>query len=148
MRSLIRASFVSPLLAAALFIGAAGPAAAGLDQAAMALAGPLAEQFGVPADAVSSLLEGGVGLESVTQLLLVSQSSDKSLDDVSQLYQESDSDIGKTAEQLEVPESAYSEDVVTASIDNAKEKLQADATDKATGEAGKALDSVLGGMKP
>ena len=147
MRSLIRPSFASLLLAAALFIGAAGPAAAGLDQAAMALAGPLAEQFGVPADAVSKLLEDGVGLESVTQLLLVSQSSDKSLDDVSQLYQASDSDIGNTAEQLEVPESAYSDDVVTSTIDKAKEKLQADSTDAATEEAGKALDSVLGGMK-
>jgi len=147
MRPPLRIAFASPLLAAALFIGAASPAAAGVDQAAMALAGPLAEQFGVPADAVTKLLEQGVGLESVTQLLLVSQSSDKSLDDVSNLYKASDSDIGKTAEQLEVPESAYSEDVVTASIDKAKEKLQADATDKVTGEAGKALDSVLGGMK-
>jgi len=146
MRSQAR-TCTSLLLAAGLFIAAAGPAAAAVDQAAVALAGPLAEQFGVPAEAVTKLLEQGVGLESVTQLLLVSQSSDKSLDDVSKLYQESDSDIGKTAEQLEVPESAYSQDVVTASIDKAKAKLQEDATDKVTGEAGKALDSVLGGMK-
>lgn len=138
--------FASLLLATGLFLGTAGPAAAGLD-AAMALAAPLAEQFGVPAEAVTGLLEGGVGLESVTQLLLVSQSSDKSLDDVSQLYKASGSDIGKTAEQLEVPESAYSDDIVTSTIDKAKEKLQADATDDATEEAGKALDSILGGMK-
>jgi hypothetical protein len=113
----------------------------------MALAAPLAEQFGVPAEAVTSLLENGVGLESATQLLLVSQSSDKSLGDVSQLYKASGSDIGKTAEQLEVPESAYSDDIVTSTIDKAKEKLQADATDDAKEEAGKALDSILGGMK-
>ena len=89
------------------------PATAGIDQAALALAGPLAEQFGVPAGAVTQLLEGGVSLESVTQLLLVSQSSGKSLGDVNGLYEKSDSDIGKTAEPLEVPASAYSDDAVT-----------------------------------
>lgn len=132
------------LLAIALGLG---PANAGIDQAGLALAGPLAEQFGVPAGAVTQLLEGGVSLESVTQLLLVSQSSGKSLGDVNGLYQKSGSDIGKTAEQLEVPASAYSDDAVTAALDQAKAKLQADAAEDATEEAGKALDSVIGGFQ-
>ena len=58
------------------------PAQAGVSESLLALAGPLAEQFGVPAAAVTGLLDGGVSLESITQLLLVSQSSGTSLDDV------------------------------------------------------------------
>ena len=72
------------------------PAEAGVSETVMALAGPLAEQFGVPKAAVSTLLDGGVSLDSVTQLLLVSQSSGKGLDEVSQLYNASGKDIDKT----------------------------------------------------
>jgi hypothetical protein len=64
----------------------------------MALAGPLAEQFGVPKAAVSTLLDGGLSLDSVTKLLLVSQSSDKGLDDVTKLFSASGKDIDRPLE--------------------------------------------------
>jgi len=127
-------------LAVALTVTAA-PATA-ID--ASALAGPLAEQFGVPSAAVTTLLEKGMSLESVTQLLLVSQSSEKPLDQVSSLYEQSDNDIGKTAGQLGVPQSAYSDDVVSSTIDQAKAKLQQDAADQVKD---KVLDSVIGGFE-
>ena len=140
----MRNRFPALLSSLALALALAFPAAPAAAIDASALAGPLAEQFGVPASAVTGLLEKGVSLESVTQLLLVSQSSEKPLDQVSTLYQQSDNDIGKTAGQLGVPESAYSDDVVTATIDQAKAKLQADAADQVKG---KMLDSVIGGFE-
>ena len=84
-----------------------------------ALAGPLAEQFGVPANLVTGLLENGVSLESVTQLLLVSESSDKSLDDVTKVYDESGKKIDDTAAKLDVAATEYSPKKVSAAIDEA-----------------------------
>lgn len=112
----------------------------------LALAGPLAEQFGVPADIVTGLLENGISVESVTQLLLVSQSSEKGLDDVANLYRQSGSEIEKTAAKLDVAASEYSAEKVTAAIDEAKAKAQADASEKAGEAASDAVDSVLGGF--
>jgi hypothetical protein len=127
-------------------VGLPRPSQAGLSDTAMALAGPLAEQFGVPASAVTGLLESGVSLESVTQLLLVSQSSGSGLDSVSKLFRESENDIDDTAKKLDVDASDYSEKRVTAAIDEAKSQAQADATDKATKGASDALGSALGGL--
>jgi hypothetical protein len=112
----------------------------------MALAAPLAEQFGVPADLVTGLLESGISLDSVTQLLLVSNESEKGLDDVTALYHESGDKIDETAAKLEVAKSEYSAEKVTAAIDEAKAKAQADAAKKAGDAASDAVGSVLGGF--
>ncbi len=127
-------------------VGLPRPSQAGLADTAIALAGPLAEQFGVPASAVTGLLESGVSLDSVTQLLLVSKSSGSDLDAVSRLYRESGNDVDDTAEKLDVDAADYSEERVTAAIDEAKSKAQADATDKATKDASDAVGSALGGL--
>ena len=142
-RSTIVALFFIVLLGT---IGAPHPSQAGLGETAKALAGPLAEQFGVPASAVTGLLESGISLDSVTQLLLVSQSSGSGLDAVSKLYRESGNDIGDTATKLDVDAADYSQERVTAAIDEAKSQAQADATEKATKGASDALDSALGGL--
>jgi hypothetical protein len=129
-------------------IGLPHPSQAGLADSAKALAGPLAEQFGVPASAVTGLLESGISLDSVTQLLLVSQSSGSDLDAVSGLFRESGNDIDDTAEKLDVDAADYSQKRVTAAIDEAKSQAEADATEKATKGASDALDSALGGLTP
>jgi hypothetical protein len=127
-------------------IGRPRPSQAGVADTAIALAGPLAEQFGVPASAVTGLLESGISLDSVTQLLFVSKSSGSDLDTVSKLFRESGNDIDDTAEKLDVNAEDYSEKRVTAAIDEAKSTAQADATDKATKRASDALGSALGGL--
>jgi hypothetical protein len=139
-------------LLALLFIALMGttglprPSQAGLADTALALAGPLAEQFGVPASAVTGLLESGISLDSVTQLLFVSKSSGSDLDAVSKLFRESGNDIDDTAEKLDVDAGDYSEKRVTAAIDEAKSTAQADATDEAAKGVGDALGSALGGL--
>jgi len=143
-RSALLALFFIVLLGT---IGMPRPSQAGIADSAMALAGPLAEQFGVPASAVTGLLESGISLDSVTQLLLVSKSSGSNLDAVSKLYGESGNDIDDTARKLDVDAADYSQDRVTAAIDEAKSQAQADATEKAAKGAGDALDSALGGLK-
>ena len=127
-------------------VGLPRPSEAGLADSAKALAGPLAEQFGVPASAVTGLLESGISLDSVTQLLLVSQSSGSGLDAVSKLYRESGNDIGDTATKLDVDAADYSQERVTAAIDEAKSKAQADASEKAAEDAGDAVGSALDGL--
>jgi hypothetical protein len=129
-----------------LALAATPSAQAGVSETTLALAGPLAESFGVPAKAVTGLLEDGISLESVTQLLLVSQSASKPLDDVTKLYREVGGDVTRTAEELEVAASAYSSENVTAAIDAAKQKAQADAAKAVTDQADKALGSALGGL--
>ena len=132
-----------------VLLGTAGlprPSQAGLADTAIALAGPLAEQFGVPASAVTGLLESGVSLDSVTELLLVSKSSGSDLDAVSRLYRESGNDIDDTAEKLDVDAADYSQAQVTAAIDEAKSQAQADVTEKAAGSVSDALGSALGGL--
>jgi hypothetical protein len=143
----IRRLAVVPLLVAVLVLaGSMRPAQAGVSETVMALAGPLAEQFGVPKAAVSTLLDGGLSLDSVTKLLLVSQSSDKGLDDVTKLFNASGKDIDKTAGELDVKPDAYSQSKVDAAIAAAQKTAQDEASKSATEEAGKALDSALGGM--
>ena len=138
-------SFLIVLLVATA--GLPRPADAGVSESILAVAAPLAEQFGVPASAVTGLLESGISLDSVTQLLLVSQSSKSKLDSTAKLYREQGNDIAKTAEKLGVDPADYSNAKVTAAIDEAKATATADATNKATGEANEALDSALGGFK-
>lgn len=127
-------------------VGLPRPSQAGIADTAIALAGPLAEQFGVPASAVTGLLKSGISLDSVTQLLFVSKSAGSNLDAVSNLYRETGNDIDDTAEKLDVDAADYSQERVTAAIDEAKSKAQADATEKATKGASDALESALGGL--
>jgi ribosomal protein L12E/L44/L45/RPP1/RPP2 len=101
------------------------------------LAAPLAEQFGVPGSAVTSLLESGVSLESVTQLLLVKQSTDKSLNEVTDLYRNR-----KAADQLGVAADRYSKEKVESAI----ERARADATEKASETASDAAGKAVGGL--
>ena len=124
----------------------ARPAQAEVNQALLALATPLAEQFGVSSSTVSTLLEQGISLESVTQLLLISQNSDKGLDDVTKLYHKSKNDVTKTAEELKVAASAYSMDNANAAIDKAKMKLEEDTRKSANEAATKGIDSVFDGL--
>ena len=121
-------------------------AQAGVADAALALAGPLAEQFGVPVSAVTGLLESGVSLDSVTQLLLITQSSDSKLGAVTDLYRGSGDSIAKTAESLNVAPAAYSQDRVTAALDEAKQGAQAAATENAVDGASSAVGSALKGL--
>jgi hypothetical protein len=135
------------LLAGLLAAPLARPTGAAVSESLLALAGPLAEQFGVPASAVQGLLEGGLSLESVTQLLLVGQSSGTGIFDVAEKFRSQGNDITRTAQALEVEPSAYSEDKVTAAIERAKSAAAADATDRAGAAAGKAIDDALGGLR-
>ena len=138
---------VSLLVAIALLLSVSTVARSdGMGDAAQALAAPLAQQFGVPASAVTTLLNSGASLESVTQMLLVSQSANKPLDEVSKLRTETGSVAG-AAKKLKVPEMAYSEKATASAIDKAKQQAQADAAKRATDGVGKALDSALGGWK-
>jgi hypothetical protein len=118
-----------------------------VSETVLAMVPPLAEQFGVPASAVTGLLEDGISLDSVTQLLLVSKSSEKGLDDVTKLYRESGDEIEKTAKKLDVAAADYSPEKVKAAIDEATTKAQADAAEQAGDAASSAVDSALGGLK-
>ena len=148
---------IVPTLAGALLLtglSGAAPATAAVSETVLALAAPLAQQFGVPQSAVSTLLEKGISLESVTELLLVSQSAEKGLDEVTKRYEALGNDIGATAKELDVAASAYSKEAVSAAIDDAKESLQAEATqkatdqvDKAADDANKAIGNALGGFR-
>jgi hypothetical protein len=68
------------------------------------------------------------------------------LDDVTNLYRQSGNEIEKTGAKLDVAASEYSAEKVTAAIDEAKAKAQADASKKAGEAASGAVDSVLGGF--
>jgi hypothetical protein len=143
-----RSVFLSILLVVSLgTVALPRLAHAGLSDSAIALAGPLADQFGLPGSAVTNLLESGISLDSVTQLLLVSQSSGSSLDSVTKLFRDSGNDIADTAKKLEVDSADYSQEKVTAALDEAKSKAQADASEKAAESAGDAVGSALDGLK-
>ena len=143
----IRAPYVALALSMVLSLSLfAGPrvSQAAVPQSVLALAGPLAEQFGVSGSAVTSLLEKGISLDSVTQLLLVKQSAGKSLDQVTDLYRKQGNDVRKTADELGVAAEKYSPDKVEAAIDGAKAQVAKSATDKAADSAGKAVGSLFG----
>jgi putative salt-induced outer membrane protein YdiY len=120
-----------------VLLGMAGlprPSQAELADSAMTLGGPLAEQFGVPADAVTGLLESGISLDVATQLLLVSESSGVDLDAVSELYRESGNDIEDTAAKLNVDPADYSEERVAAAINEAKNPPQTETVELGNGD--------------
>lgn len=127
-------------------IGSARGAQAEAAQGMMALAAPLAEQFGVPTGSLTALMESNVSLESVTQLLLISQSSKKDFGAVTEVFNNSSQSVGQTAGQLKVEASEYSKEKVTGTIDTAKAKLEADTREAAADGANKAIGSALGGL--
>lgn len=112
----------------------------------MAIAAPLAEHYGVSAGAVTNLLENGLSLEGVTQLLLVKESSGKSFDQVTETFQAQGEDITKTADQLGVAADKYSAANVNSAIDRAKASIVDDAAKSAADTTNKAIDSVLDGV--
>jgi len=115
-------------------VGLPRPSQAELADSEMALVGPLSEQFGVPAGAVTGLLESGISLDSVTQLLLVSESSGSDLDAVSELYREFGNDIDDTAEKLDVDPVDYSQERVTAAINEATSPAQTETVEFGNGD--------------
>ena len=133
---------VASLAVLSFHVAAPQQVEAGVTDSLKALAGPLAEQFGVPSSAVQALFDKGLSLETATQLLLVSQSAKTALGDVSNLYDASNKSVDETASKLKVASSAYSEDKVQAAIDKAK----ADAQKQAADGANKAVGSAVGGM--
>ena len=133
------------ILAVSVSVSTPREAEAGVTDTLTALAGPLAEQFGLPGSAVQALFDKGISLESATQLLLISQSSKTALADVSKLYDDSNKNVTQTAEKLKVETSAYSADKVQAAIDSAKADAAA-SQKKAAEDASKAAGSAVGGF--
>jgi hypothetical protein len=122
------------------------PRAGALPEAMSVVANSLAEHYGVSGDAVTQLLDDGVSMESVTQLLLVKESSGEPFDKVTDLYSEQGNDIQKTADELSVAKEKYSAENVEAAIDKAKADTAASASNKAAEETGKAVNSLMGGL--
>jgi hypothetical protein len=126
---------------------------AAIPESVLALAGPLAEQFGVPGSAVTSLLQKGISLDNVTQLLLVAQGAGKSFDQVTDLFRDKGNDVKQVADDLGVAADKYSPDKVKAAIDLAKsdaadaaqEAATAAAKKQAADSAGKAVGGLFGG---
>ena len=131
----------------ALFVTVSlAPRAEALPEAMSIVAKSLAEHYGVPGNSVTALLDNGVSLESVTQLLLVKQSSGQAFDKVADLYSEQGNSIQKTADKLDVAAEKYSAKSVQAAIDKAKADTAASASNKAAEETGKAVKSLMGGL--
>ncbi len=122
------------------------PRAEGLPDAMTVVARSLAEHYGVSGDAVTALLDNGMSMESVTQLLLVKESSGQPFDKVTDLYSEQGNSIQKTADKLDVAEEKYSANNVRAAIDKAKADTVTSTSNKAAESAGKTVDSLMGGL--
>ncbi len=130
----------------ALFVASLAPRAEALPEAMTVVAKSLAEHYGVPGDSGTALLGNGMSLESVTQLLLVKESSGQPFDKVTDLYSEQGNSIQKTADELDVAAEKYSAKNVQAAIDKAKADTATSASNKAAEETGKAVNSLLGGL--
>ena len=122
---------------------ALAPRAEALPEAITVVAKSLAEHYGVSGDSVTTLLDKGMSMESVTQLLLVKESSGESFDKVTDLYAAKGDDIEKTARELDVAADKYSTENVQAAIDKAKADTASSASDKASEETGKAVNSLM-----
>ncbi len=131
----------------ALFVTVSlAPRAEGLPEAMTVVAKSLAEHYGVPGDSVTALLDNGMSMESLTQLLLVKESSGQPFDKVTDLYSEQGNSIQKTADKLGVAAEKYSAENVQAAIDKAKADAATSASNKAAEETGKAVNSLMGGL--
>ena len=85
-------------------------------------------------------------MESLTQLLLVKESSGQPFDKVTDLYSEQGNSIQKTADELDVAAKKYSAENVQAAIDKAKADMATSASNKAAEETDKAVNSLMGGL--
>ncbi len=134
-RKLTPISFL--VMIALLFLGSpvyaldlGGAATSTLKTTGINLAGSLAEYFGVPASAVTSLFDSGLSLESVVQALLISQSAKTSVSKVSNLLKTKKNDVTAVADSLGVNASAYASDKVN------------DVISKVSGSAGEVKGTV------
>ena len=128
----------------ALFVTVSlAPRADALPEAMTVVAKSLAEHYGVPGDSVTALLEKGMSMESVTQLLLVKESSGQPFDKITDLYSEQGNSIQKTADELDVAADKYSAKNVQAAIDKARADTATSAANKAAEETGKAMKSLI-----
>ncbi len=147
-----RIAVLSLALAACLALFGARAAQAAVPESILVIAGPLAEHYGVSGTAVTNLLQNGVSLENVTQLLLIKESSGQSFDAVTGAYREQGNDMTKTADQFGVAAKKYSPKKVEKAIDRAKadaaKQASEEASEKAAEATGKAMDEMLGGMGP
>ena len=125
---------------------ALAPRAQALPEALNVVASSLAEHYGVPGESVTALLDKGMSMESVTQLLLVKEDSGEPFDKVTDLYSAQGDDIDKAAGELDVAADKYSAENVQAAIDKAKTDTASSASDKAAEETGKAVNSVMDGL--
>ena len=111
---------------------------AGLMETAVDLAAPLAEKFGVPADLVKGLLDGGFDLDTVVQSLLIDQAADSAgFGDIADQLK-GGTDIADIASGLGVDSSVFSDDKVDSVIDG----LKGDAADAAEGAMDDAADKA------
>ena len=142
----IRASLALISICALCVTLSLAPRAEALPEAMTVVATSLAEHYGVPGGSVTALLDNGMSMETVTQLLLVKESSGQPFDKVTDLYSEQGNSIQKTAEELDVAAEKYSAKNVQAAIDKAKADAATKASNKAAEETGKAVNSLLGGL--
>jgi hypothetical protein len=131
------------VLSVAVFLA---PRAEAVPEAMTVVAKSLAQHYGVPGDSATALLDNGISMESLTQLLLVKESSGQPFDKVTDLYTEQGDSIQKTADKLKVGADTYSAENVQAAIDKAKADAATTASNKAAEETGKAVNSLLGGL--
>lgn len=144
-----RPRLASLTLSFALVSALAAPAVAqdaAIPEAVKVVAHSLATHYNVPVASVDAMLQEGVSMQTLTQLLIVKQSSGQSWEKVTDTWEEQGDDIDKTAAELQVAKDKYSAKNVQAAIDKAKADTASRATDKAAGEANKAVGSMLGGM--
>ncbi len=122
------------------------PRAEALPEAMTVVATSLAEHYGVPGGSVTALLDNGMSMETVTQLLLVKESSGQPFDKVTDLFSAQGNSIKKAAAELNVAAEKYSAKNVQAAIDKAKADIANSASNKAAEETGKAMKSLMGGL--
>ncbi len=131
-----------------LVLGSARVAQA-VPESTLVVGNALAQHYGVPQGAVTGLLESGVSLDSVTQLLLVQESAGKSFDEVTRAYRAQGNDVRKTADQFGVAAEKYSARNVEAALERARadatEQASQEASEKAAEATGRAVDSLFGG---
>ncbi len=142
----IRASLALISIFALFVTLSLAPRAEALPEAMTVVAKSLAEHYGVPGGSVTALLDNGMSMETVTQLLLVKESSGQSFDKVTDLFSAQGNSIKKAAAELNVAAEKYSAKNVQAAIDKATADIAASASNKAAEETGKAMKSLMGGL--
>jgi len=138
-------SLALSLALASVLAGQAAAQDAPLTEAVKVVAHSLATHYNVPTDSVDAMLTEGVSMETVTQLMLVKQSSGQSWEHVTDTWESQGDSIDAAAEKLNVAKEKYSAENVQAAIDKAKADTAASASNEAADAASKAVGSMLGG---